>query len=78
MVEVEVVRDKRLISVWDVSVEFPAVWIQSNQPVLGQKFRCSGLSEPSHPRQVGFNRTYQSWVRMCVVGDGWVGATSAD
>jgi len=31
--------------------------------VIDWRFRCSGLSEPSHSRQVGFNRTDQSWVK---------------
>jgi len=30
-------------------------------PVL---LRCSGLNEPSHPRQAGFIRTYQSWAKL--------------
>ena len=54
------------------AVTSPAGWIQSNQQVLGQLFRCSGLGEPSHPRQVGFNRTYKTWV--CVRGQ--MGAVS--
>ena len=30
-------------------------------PVL---LRCSGLNEPSHPRQAKFIRTYQSWAKL--------------